>query len=63
MLQTLLLGLFIRNLTQRPKLLGTHPTDAQPALPQHLHILQRTARLAELAELLETDLHGELFAE
>lgn len=63
MLQPLLLGLLIRNLTQRLKLLGTHPTHTQPRLSQHLHILQGTPRLAQLAELLEADLHGKLLAE
>lgn len=63
MLQSSLFGLFIRNLVERFPLLCTDPAHAQPPLLQHHHILQRTAGLAQLAQLLEADGHGELFPE
>lgn len=63
MLLTSVLGLLICQLTQRLPLLGTDPTHAQPRLLQHLHVLQRAAGLAQLAQLLKRDGHGQLLAE
>lgn len=63
MLQPGLLSLLIRNLIKRLPFLRADPTHTQPPLLQHHHILQRATRLAQLAQLLETDGHGELFPE
>lgn len=62
MLQSSLLRLLIRNLTERLPLLRTDPAHAQPALLEHLHVLQRTPRLTQLAQLLEANRHGKLLS-
>lgn len=63
MLQPSILGLFVCKLAQSLKLRPTHLAHTQPRLFQHLHILQRPSRLAQLAKFLEADFDGKLFAE
>jgi hypothetical protein len=63
MLQPRLLSLLIRNLIKRLPLLRADPAHTQPPLLQHHHVLQRAAGLAQLAQFLEANGHGELLPE
>lgn len=63
MLQSRILGLLIRQLTQKPKLIATDLTHTKPRLLQQLHRLQRTTSLSQLFQLLETNLYSKLLSE
>ncbi|KAF5262219.1 hypothetical protein FOXYS1_7077 [Fusarium oxysporum] len=63
MLQPSIFRLAIRKLTQKPPLLATNLTHAQPRLFKQLHQLKRTTRLAQLTKFLQTNRHSKLLSE